>query len=79
MTIDLRIIALDMITRDDISILLATRDAIELADLLIAIMPDSLITVLTDHLEIDDDLEFEFMIGDLRREIESMILSPMNH
>lgn len=79
MTIDLRIIALDMISRDDISILLATHDAIELADLLINIAPDSLITALTDHLEIDDDLEFEFMIADLRREIESMILSPMNH
>jgi len=72
---DLDIISTQLLAREDIADLRSTRDAIELADLLIWTAPDSIYTQITDHIILiggDADL----FIPNLREVLTSMILNP---
>jgi hypothetical protein len=64
----LLIIAYDLLSRDDIADLRATRDAIELADLLISIMPS----------RYDDTLIYDEPLYELRTIMTDMILNPLD-
>lgn len=64
----LPIIAYDLISRDDIADLYATRDAIELADLLISIMPS----------RYNDTLIYDEPLNELRSIMTEMILNPID-
>ena len=73
MTIELDIIATQLLARDDIADLHATRDAIELADLLIWTAPNMIYAHIAAHLPIEHEDHF---IPDLRAELVAMILNP---
>lgn len=74
MTAQLDIIATQLLARDDITDLRATRDAIELADLLIWTAPDTIIAdAIEHHLPIEHADDF---IPTLRATLTDMILNP---
>lgn len=76
----LNMIAYEMLSRDDIADLRATRDADELADLLINLAPDCLITYapLDDAIMNDDDDAASMIIEELRPILVAMILNPID-
>lgn len=71
--IDLDILATQLLAREDIADLRATRDAAELADLLIWTAPNSIYAPIAAHLPIDHADDF---IPNLRAELTAMILAP---
>jgi hypothetical protein len=70
---DLEVIATQLLARDDIADLRATRDAIELADLLIWTAPEAIYALIQDHEPISHD---DYMIPALRATLTGMIESP---
>lgn len=75
-TADLSIIAYSMLSRDDIADLRATRDAIELADLLINTASDDQLNMIGDiQADLDDDYA---VITELRTIMTDMILNPID-
>lgn len=79
-TNELNALAYSMLSRDDIADLRATRDADELADLLINFAPDELISFppLDDAIMNDDDDTASTIIEELRPILVAMILNPID-
>lgn len=68
-------LAYELLSRDDIADLHATRDAIELADFLINTASDDQIDLMIDT---ETDLDDELIIPELRAIMTKMILNPID-
>jgi len=74
----IEVIAYELLSLPEVADLRATRDAIELADLIINNDPDALITFLDDKLDLDDDDACIEIMDELREIMTEMILHPVD-